>query len=556
MSTKFISFPLDGTKKNHPAAVSSMAPTGNVGNTSWSKWQIALIVGTPVAIGLGYWYLKRQPTKTKPSRDEKKRSSSSDKVSSTASIQHQPSLDTSDSTSKSTISGSDDVTDPQKRAQEYKNLGNQKFKAGQYEEAIELYNKAIELCPTSNSSDLSTFFQNRAAAYEQLKQYAKARDDCTKALELNPKYVKALHRRSKAYENLGNLELSLEDVTAACILENFQSESTLLMADRILKALGRKHAKEAMTTRTPIMPSKHFIKTYMSSFQEDPVTKISVTNGAVSNENLSGYQRAQLAVREKNYEDVVSACTEELESENGKYKPEALLLRATMNLLQGIHKPAMADFDKVRVNALIKRASMYMQLEDPQRCLEDFSTAAEIDPDNSDIFHHRGQVKLLLDELPQAMEDFKKAVKLNPDFPIAYVQKCYTDFRSAFSLQNAAKVQEVLNNFEDAIQRFPKCTEAYTLFAQATENEPGNAAVYVHRAILQLHWTQDVVTAVQLINEAISIDDKCEFAYETLGTIETELEMSHLFALKDAAVAQEIVAKKLGIAMPSTATST
>jgi len=39
-----------------------MAPTGtyNLGGTTWSKWQIALVVGAPVAVGLGYWYLKRR----------------------------------------------------------------------------------------------------------------------------------------------------------------------------------------------------------------------------------------------------------------------------------------------------------------------------------------------------------------------------------------------------------------------------------------------------------------------------------------------------------------
>jgi hypothetical protein len=39
-----------------------MAPTGtyNLAGTSWSKWQIALVVGAPVAVGLGYWYLKRR----------------------------------------------------------------------------------------------------------------------------------------------------------------------------------------------------------------------------------------------------------------------------------------------------------------------------------------------------------------------------------------------------------------------------------------------------------------------------------------------------------------
>jgi import receptor subunit TOM70 len=35
--------------------------------------------------------------------------------------------------------------------------------------------------------------------------------------------------------------------------------------------IGRQHAKEAMARRTPVMPSKHFIKMYFSSFIEDPI---------------------------------------------------------------------------------------------------------------------------------------------------------------------------------------------------------------------------------------------------------------------------------------------
>lgn len=43
--------------------------------------------------------------------------------------------------------------------------------------------------------------------------------ETTAALKRNPKYVKALHRRSKAYKATGFLEESLEDITAVCILE-------------------------------------------------------------------------------------------------------------------------------------------------------------------------------------------------------------------------------------------------------------------------------------------------------------------------------------------------
>ena len=49
-----------------------------------------------------------------------------------------------------------------------KNKGNKYFKGGRYELAIKCYSEAIEVCPEGKKEDLSTFFQNRAAAYEQL----------------------------------------------------------------------------------------------------------------------------------------------------------------------------------------------------------------------------------------------------------------------------------------------------------------------------------------------------------------------------------------------------
>lgn len=58
--------------------------------------------------------------------------------------------------------------DPFKIASNHKNEGNTCFKAGKYEEAIENYTKAINVCPNSKRQELSTFHQNKAAAYEKL----------------------------------------------------------------------------------------------------------------------------------------------------------------------------------------------------------------------------------------------------------------------------------------------------------------------------------------------------------------------------------------------------
>ncbi len=97
---------------------------------------------------------------------------------------------------------------------------------------------------------------NRAAAYEQLEQLECVVTDCSKALELNHKYVKALDRRAKILRKqaskisgdkdceddqlvVDKLKMALEDITSACILDGFQRQDQLMMVDAILKELGK-----------------------------------------------------------------------------------------------------------------------------------------------------------------------------------------------------------------------------------------------------------------------------------------------------------------------------
>lgn len=221
--------------------------------SSFPKWQIAVALGATGAIGLGYWYLRQQSLKSKKNN---------------LSNMSKSSVSLDDATQDLNIKES-----PLQQAQRYKNEGNIFFKKGKYDDAISMYNKAIEACPEVHTTDLSTFYQNRAAAYEQLKKWSSVINDCTKALELNSKYEKALYRRAKAYEVIKDWENCLDDITAVCLLQGFQNQNALLMADRVLKELGKQHAIEAIKQRKPRLASRQFIKTYFISFSEDPVYK-------------------------------------------------------------------------------------------------------------------------------------------------------------------------------------------------------------------------------------------------------------------------------------------
>lgn len=515
-----------------------MGSTNTGTGPTFPKWPIVVGVSAAGAIGLSYWYLK---TNRKPRLK-----------------------DTDDTISiDESIKAPQENLSPLEQAQKHKIKGNGLFKKGKYDEAIVCYNKAIETCPEEFKIELATFYQNRAAAYENLKKWSSVIADCTKAIELNSRYEKALMRRARVAEITKDWENCLDDVTCVCLIQQFQSQPALLMADRVLKELGRKHAREAMQDRALVIPSKNFIKTYFSSFSEDVVhQKLIEVGDPLGQGELTGFLKAKLAFATEKYEEIIPACTEEIENSeaDSPFKIEALSLRASFHFLCGCFEKAAEDHTtiidtensdlKIKVNSLIKRASIYMQTEKLNECLEDFDNAAKIGSNISDVFHHRGQMLLIMDKTSEAIIDFKKAVDLNPNFSVAYVQKCYADYRYASQRQDMGALMQCLADFRKGVEKFPSCIETYILYAQvlaeredfqeaeelykkAFEVDPNNASVFVHRGLLRLQWKGEIDGAIEMMKEAIEIDDKCEFAYETLATVEVQRYIIYLFLHHD-----------------------
>jgi len=104
---------------------------------------------------------------------------------------------------------------------ERKTKGNELFGKGKFLEALEEYTEAIDLAPLSNDFDKhrSVFYCNRAACCLELGRNEAAVEDCTRAIELDKTYIKALLRRSKAYDKLDQLEDSLADLDAVLAID-------------------------------------------------------------------------------------------------------------------------------------------------------------------------------------------------------------------------------------------------------------------------------------------------------------------------------------------------
>lgn len=92
--------------------------------------------------------------------------------------------------------------------------GNEYFRNKNYDDAAEMYSKAIYFCPLGeeHKEQMSIFYGNRSACYVHMRDHELVIADCTSALDLNCNYTKVLMRRCQAFEALEKYDEALADI--------------------------------------------------------------------------------------------------------------------------------------------------------------------------------------------------------------------------------------------------------------------------------------------------------------------------------------------------------
>lgn len=98
-----------------------------------------------------------------------------------------------------------------KESTRLKEEGNEHFKKGDYIGAEDIYSQALLKCPALYQKERAILYSNRAAARLKQDKTEPALTDCTKAIELNPDYIRALLRRAELYEKTDKLDEALAD---------------------------------------------------------------------------------------------------------------------------------------------------------------------------------------------------------------------------------------------------------------------------------------------------------------------------------------------------------
>lgn len=529
----------------------------------------ALYIGVPVLLGAGCYYLYY-----------------------TNKDRCQNSGDSSKSDSKNKMK----QLSPKEHLNHLKQIGNQNFSRNNYDIAIDHYTKAIEFGQTLNQVDgikpdeFAVFYQNRAACNFELGDYQKVVSDCDKAIELKDNYVKAYVKRAKAYERMEKFDKAMVDAFSANLLDKFQSQSNMSLAESIVKASSKIKAAEAMKTHKPSWSSAQTIKNYFAAFVYDPIKeKLGDVNPSV--ESLQ--QLLDEANKQENDDD-----------------PFSILVRGTCASLMGDLETANEAFEKLigmddekvaprlKANALIKKAALVMSdpSSDSSTIEKDFNQtqhildrAIKLDPDNPDIYLHKSQAFALTEKLDEAMINLDKTIELKEDLHSAIAQKFYIEFKLITRNPNGGmeKAKKLLNKFKEAVKQYPDSIPIHEMYAQIlteimyfeeadqvlqdmTKLDPLNGNVYVSRALLQFQMKNDPDEVTNLLKEALRIDPKIIFAYEILGSIETqrgrtdeaikifetalkhaqtEAEFTRCYSLLDSAISQRAAAEHLGMQM-------
>jgi tetratricopeptide (TPR) repeat protein len=123
---------------------------------------------------------------------------------------------------------------------DYKSKGNEYVKLNDYQNALDLYTKCIDM---DNMNSVG--YLNRALCYLKLNKFKDALNDCNFVLHYDDsENIKALYRRALAFKGLGDIENALRDLSEILRIEP-KNDIALRERQELRKISSEKKAKKA-----------------------------------------------------------------------------------------------------------------------------------------------------------------------------------------------------------------------------------------------------------------------------------------------------------------------
>lgn len=255
-----------------------------------------------------------------------------------------------------------------RKAEEEKIRGNDYLKAKDIDQAIECYDKAINLDPTN-----SALFCNRALARLNKKQFAKVIEDCNEALQLNPSYAKAYLRRGKANKALKRFEEAAKDFSKVLEFEP-EEASAVLDLQHCRKELEGKFTKVQIVEEDDEDSDESEAE---ASAVDNTVQEI---QNAAEHQVNSSLHEAQVPLTQlTDYDEATKELIGEANNlrqagndlyQKGSYEKAIQKYEEAMEQLINISFSDMSTINQLKASVLNNIATCYMQMSQPDKVVE------------------------------------------------------------------------------------------------------------------------------------------------------------------------------------------
>jgi CHAT domain-containing protein/tetratricopeptide (TPR) repeat protein len=263
----------------------------------------------------------------------------------------------------------------------------------QYEEALNSYDKAIELEPIDHY-----IWHNRGGVLTMLGRHDEAIASYDKALEYKPDYHYAWQDRGVALRSLKREEESLASYDKALEIQPNEA-TTWSHRGHALKKLKR--YEEAMMS-------------YGKALEIQP-----------DDENIrNSYEKVRLALLKQGYQAANTSHEQSLGVDVDGYI--SWRQRGDSLKTQGKYEEALASYNKaLEINpdayeTWVNRGDLLVELGKYEQAVDSYDKALEINPDDYEVLFSQGIALSHLGNHQYAINSFDSALKLNPDYAQAW----------------------------------------------------------------------------------------------------------------------------------------
>ncbi|XP_077053669.1 RNA polymerase II-associated protein 3 isoform X5 [Siphateles boraxobius] len=277
-----------------------------------------------------------------------------------------------------------------------KEKGNEFFKEGRYDSAIECYTRAMDADPYN-----PVLPTNRAACFFRLKKFSVAESDCHLAIALDSKYVKAYVRRASTRAALKKHQEALEDYEMVLKLDPENSEARMEI-QKLQQGLGSSGESVTLTSESATAEKSERV-TAKKSERVTPTAEKSERVTAEKSESVTADPSQQrLQEQQRKQEAVVQKDRGNAYFKEGKYE----------SAVECYSRGMEADCANALLHA--NRAMAFLKLHRYSEAEQDCSVAVDLDASYAKAFARRATARAALGRIRDAREDFEQVLKLEP----------------------------------------------------------------------------------------------------------------------------------------------